>query len=128
MRQEITNNPPNHAPIACWKHRAETTAKQETPGAKYRNQNQGASPGDVDAPKEASLSMGGIARRARKAMFEKQKKGELPLPLSDSYEATEAGRAWEDREKRQKRWEEFAPRDRIETDGSWMSQFDDEVR
>ena len=127
IREESLDNLPNHAAAAAWKHAAPSFARQ--PDVPPTLKNRGAEQGDVDAPAEASLALGRVARNAKAQVHRQQRDGDLPwCQLPDQTEEA-AISDFDQRAIRQADWCAVAPSKRRDPDsGGKVTQPADEIQ
>ena len=66
VRQATRDTLPRHYPVACWRHARASEVEQDDVESLLKDR--GAEQGDVDGPLECSLTLGGVASRARQAV------------------------------------------------------------
>jgi hypothetical protein len=113
VRKAVKDSLPRHYAPVCWKHAQ--TSGVEQPGVAAAPKDRGAEQGDVDGPLECSLTLGGVARRAREGVHQRQRNGELPWTTLGS---TAVEEEFDDRQARAAAWESLLPEARRQEQGA----------
>ena len=107
---------PRHYPVACWKHAAASYVEQA--GVPASPKDRGAEQGDVDGPLECSVTLGGVAGKARSEVHGAQRRGELPWASTDPNAVAAAASEYDERSVRREAWLASAPADRRASSGN----------
>ena len=126
IREESQAHLPRHAAPATWKHSGPSYVRQQ--GVPAKEKNRGAEQGDVDAPMEASLALGRVARKARAAIHKLQEQGSQKWCTEDPAAEQQCKANFAERNRRSECWRSIPTAERYTASGSKMTDPADEIQ